>query len=63
MKGLCARGGYIIDMTWQDGKVEKLHIFSNHKGNILVYFNGIHQKIEMKAGENFQFQTTVKCEN
>ena len=26
MKGICARGGYIIDMEWKDGKVTDYRI-------------------------------------
>lgn len=30
VKGLCTVGGYVLDMTWKDGKVEKLTMHREH---------------------------------
>ena len=35
MKGLCARGGFVVtDMKWVDGKIEKLTVKSTVGGNL-----------------------------
>ncbi len=28
VEGLCARGGFVVDMTWQDGRIAKATVFS-----------------------------------
>jgi len=33
VKGLVARGGFVIDMNWKDGKVSYLKIYSRYGGN------------------------------
>jgi alpha-L-fucosidase 2 len=32
VKGLCARGGFVIDMDWKDGRVVKVNVFSRVGG-------------------------------
>jgi hypothetical protein len=38
--GLCARGGYVVDCTWQDGKITKYKISSAKPGKVKVRING-----------------------
>ncbi len=38
--GLCARGGYIVDMEWKDGKVISYKIFSRNAKTCRVSVNG-----------------------
>ena len=40
VKGLCARGGYSVDMTWKDGQVTRYRISSPKTGNVSVSYNG-----------------------
>lgn len=32
IKGLCARGGYTLDLTWKDGKAKELTLYSRREG-------------------------------
>lgn len=48
--GICARGGFIIDMDWADGKVTKATITSREGGTTTVRYNGKERKIRLKAG-------------
>ena len=40
VKGLRARGGYEVDMTWKDGKVTNYHIASQNGGIVKIRVNG-----------------------
>lgn len=39
-KGLCARGGYVVDCEWRDGKPVKVKITSKHGSKADICFNG-----------------------
>ena len=49
--GLCARGGFVVDMSWEDGMVESASIFSNEGGKVMVRVNGESKIIKIKAGK------------
>lgn len=51
VKGICARGGFVIDMEWKDRKVVALTVYSRKGGQTTFHFNGRQHKIKMKAGE------------
>lgn len=40
VKGLCARGGSVVDMTWESGKVTNYRIASKNGGIVKVRING-----------------------
>jgi alpha-L-fucosidase 2 len=40
VKGLRARGGYFVDITWKDGRVNSYRIASKNGGNAVVRVNG-----------------------
>jgi alpha-L-fucosidase 2 len=37
VKGICARGGFVIDMDWDNGAVTRVKIFSKKGGKCLVH--------------------------
>ena len=39
-KGLCARGGYVVNLTWKNGQVEEFIVMSNYKSSVSVRING-----------------------
>jgi alpha-L-fucosidase 2 len=49
--GLCARGGYTVDMTWSKGLVTSATIHSKKDGKISLTYNGKHVIVTFKAGE------------
>ena len=51
-RGLCARGGFIIDMKWDDNKLIQAKISSEKGGNSSVLYNGKIREISLKAGQN-----------
>lgn len=54
VKGICARGSFVIDMSWKDGKVTSLSITSRKGGKTRVNFNNKSVKINLKANETKQ---------
>jgi alpha-L-fucosidase 2 len=52
VKGLCARGGFIIDMKWNNGKLYEATVHSKQGGKSSLLYNGINQIISLKAGES-----------
>ena len=54
VKGLCARGGFVIDMEWKDGKVTAARIMARNGGKTRVHFNGTSRNVRLKAEESIE---------
>ena len=54
VKGLCARGGFVIDMEWKDGKVTAARIMARKGGKTRVHFNGTSRNVRLKAEESIE---------
>ena len=52
VEGICARGGFVISMSWKKGQVTSLNITSRKGGKTTVYYNGTKKRVSMKAGES-----------
>ena len=50
-KGLCARGGHVMDMAWRDGKVVTTKITSVKDSDVRIRMNGKFKVVHVKAGE------------
>ncbi|MEI6647468.1 MAG: glycoside hydrolase family 95 protein, partial [bacterium] len=50
VKGLCARGGFVVDMDWKDGKLIEARITSNLGGTIPVRYGD--KVIQLKTKEH-----------
>jgi alpha-L-fucosidase 2 len=47
VKGLRARGGYVVDMTWKSGKVTNFRIASKQDGVARVRINGVLKEVKV----------------
>lgn len=54
VRGLCARGGFVVDMEWHGGRVTSLHVTSKSGGKTTLHFNGQKRTVSLKAGEKKQ---------
>ncbi|WP_206610889.1 glycoside hydrolase family 95 protein [Mariniphaga sediminis] len=55
IKGLCARGNFIIDIDWKDGKMETVWIYSPKGGKCRLRYQGKEKEFSMKAGEQLKW--------
>lgn len=52
VKGICARGGFVIDMAWSNGKITQATLYSKNGGSTMVKYNGKTKRIKLKKGQN-----------
>jgi len=58
VKGLCARGGFVVDMRWESGILCDLNIFSAQGGTCRVSYKG--QQIDFETESNQNYKLKVK---
>lgn len=51
IKGVCARGGFEISMTWKDKKIVTMSIRSKTPGKTTLVYGNKQKEIELKEGE------------
>jgi alpha-L-fucosidase 2 len=52
VRGLCARGGFVVDMAWRDGKLLSATIRSKHGGSTPVRYADHLTTIHLSAGQS-----------
>ncbi|MBQ7420759.1 MAG: glycoside hydrolase family 95 protein [Prevotella sp.] len=52
VKGLCARGGFVVDMRWEDGKVVEATVYSRAGGQVALCYNGKTKQLKLKKGQS-----------
>ncbi len=53
VKGLVARGGFVIDMKWKDGKLIKASLLSKKGGEPIIKYNGKRIQLKTSAGQRY----------
>lgn len=51
VSGICARGGFVVDMSWSGGRVTGLRIASRRGGSTTVKYNGRSKRLNLRGGE------------
>ena len=56
VKGLCARGGFEVNMKWKNGRATSFEILSNRGGNCRIKFPNIeNSEINDEAGNRIAY--------
>lgn len=56
VKGICARGGFVVDMEWKGGKVTSLSITARYNSSTKVLCNGKVIKVNLKKDETKSYK-------
>ncbi|HMU09701.1 MAG TPA: glycoside hydrolase N-terminal domain-containing protein [Ferruginibacter sp.] len=59
VKGICARGGFVIDMKWSDGKLDKLIVVSKAGMPLLLRYNSIVKNIATIKNGIYTFDASL----
>ena len=54
VKGLCARGGFEVEMSWVDGELAKVRLLSKHGLPCKVRFEGKTLSLDTEAGQYYE---------
>lgn len=55
VKGICARGGYVLDISWKDGRLEGVSVFAKDSGTCTLVYNGRKRTTPMRRGKKYTF--------
>jgi alpha-L-fucosidase 2 len=53
VRGLCARGGFEVDLAWQDGKLKKAEIHSRLGGPCAIQYGDKTVALDIAAGGSY----------
>jgi len=56
VKGICARGGFEVDMEWKDDKLVSASLLSKCGGKCKVRYNGMDVDLETEKGKTVELQ-------
>jgi alpha-L-fucosidase 2 len=54
VKGICARGGFILNMKWKEGLLQEVEIVSKVGGDALLRYNGKIHAIKTEKGKTYK---------
>lgn len=52
VRGICAKGGYTVDLKWENGTVTDFQVYSDTKDNAVVLIDGEKIKVKTAGREN-----------
>jgi alpha-L-fucosidase 2 len=56
VKGLCARGGFVINMKWSNSRLESAEVFSQHGGKGKMVYGIIEKDIDLNPGKTISLK-------
>lgn len=60
VKGICARGGFVLDFNWDNGKLIKLRVKSTKGGNCIIRYQNQVISLVTIAGAVYEFDGDLK---
>jgi len=55
VKGLRARGGFEVDVTWKDGKLAETNIVSMNGGSVTLRHGAVTREVRLEKGKTFRW--------
>src|SRR5262249_19814251 len=55
--GLCARGGFVVEIAWRDGKLEQTRIYSKLGGNCVIRYGEKTIEVKTERGKSYQLHS------
>jgi alpha-L-fucosidase 2 len=56
VRGLCGRGGFVVDITWRTGKLVAATLHSKHGGRTFVRYANRNTTVHLGAGQNLRLR-------
>jgi len=60
VKGICARGGFVLNVKWSNGKLEQLEIFSKAGNTAQLRYAGKVLKLQTVKGKTYKLNVDLK---
>ncbi|MFY9150787.1 MAG: glycoside hydrolase family 95 protein [Prolixibacteraceae bacterium] len=54
VKGICARGGFVVSMSWSSKKVNKLSVYAKNGGKTTLFYGDGNKEIALKKGQTLE---------
>jgi alpha-L-fucosidase 2 len=59
VKGICARGGFVIDMKWQNSQLQNLQVHSKAGAECVLRYNGKVQRFKTIKGKTYHLTSDL----
>jgi alpha-L-fucosidase 2 len=53
VSGLCARGGFVVDIAWEGGKLQNAEILSKSGERLVIGYGGVIRKARTETGKTY----------
>jgi alpha-L-fucosidase 2 len=63
IKGLCARGGFVIDIFWEDRRLRQAEILSRAGGRCIVQYRNAQIELDTEQGNAYPLDGSLKNKN
>jgi alpha-L-fucosidase 2 len=60
VKGICARGGFVLNIKWKDHQLEKVEVTAKTSNTCLLRYNGHEISFPAEAGKTYVFDQSLK---
>jgi alpha-L-fucosidase 2 len=61
LKGICARGGFVLDMQWQSGKLSSIQILSKTGADCVLKYGNLTHSFKTAIGKVYRFDGALKA--
>lgn len=60
VSGICARGGFVLNLKWANGKLDQLEVYSKTGGDCLLRYGKIVKKISTVKGQTYKLNGALE---